>query len=180
MTPWAAFIRQLWINGFHAVTAYRQNQEHLDLLVTARACDRMRTLDHPSFICGNPHERTDPTSSDCSDSFVHVAVLLEISIHQPDQKYHTPVDATVNAVPSMLPCSVSTATQSKPHRATVRLWLVPGSICHAPKEMLEPALNAFCNLLAACIFTEALCIAPDCDIGGSATGLCLIGELIIL
>lgn len=51
----------------------------------------------------------------------------------------------------MLPCSVSTKTQSKPHRAIVLEWLLPGSICHAPNVRPEPVRSAFWSRLAACM-----------------------------
>lgn len=54
-------------------------------------------------------------------------------------------------LPSIFPCSVSTRTQSNPHRAIVLAWLLPGSICHAPNVSPEPVLRAFWSRFAACI-----------------------------
>lgn len=45
-------------------------------------------------------------------------------------------------------------TQSNPHLAIVLAWLLPGSICHAPKVSPEPFRKAFRSRLAACITPE--------------------------
>jgi hypothetical protein len=65
-----------------------------------------------------------------------------------------------------LPCSQSTHTQSKPALAMNRDRFVPGNICHAPNEIPEPDVRAFCSRFADFI-TEAMVSAPrGCGIDG--------------
>ena len=74
-------------------------------------------------------------------------------------------------LPSILPCSVSTTTQSNPHLAIVLAWLLPGSICHAPKVSPEPVCKALRSRLAACITLELeLGIEIECCVPLLSTG----------
>lgn len=54
----------------------------------------------------------------------------------------------VSYIPSILPCSQSTSTQSTPVRARVRETLEPGIICQHPNDGPFPSSKATRNLLA--------------------------------
>jgi hypothetical protein len=54
----------------------------------------------------------------------------------------------VSYIPSILPCSQSTTTQSTPVRARVRDTLEPGIICQHPNDGPFPSSKATRNLLA--------------------------------
>lgn len=54
------------------------------------------------------------------------------------------------SIPSKLPCSQSTNTQSTPDLASSRDTFAPGIICHAPNEV-RPWFSAVLNRLEACI-----------------------------
>lgn len=96
-----------------------------------------------------PHPAIAATASCIAAS--NLQVISAIFLHQ----LHSPFSHSITASsPSMFPCSVSTVTQSNPHRAIVLAWLLPGNICHAPNVRPEPVRRAFWRRLAACILED--------------------------
>ncbi len=111
------------------------------------------TLDHPAFVGCDPYQRAHSTGCDCCDSFMHSTVYTSIKSARISAATSPNGGPALAPIPSMFPCSVSTKIQSKPQRAIVLAWLLPGSICQAPKVRPEPVLSAFRSRFADCILT---------------------------
>ena len=117
------------------------DQRHV--MVDAAPCERFTiqpSLAATLTIGLTPHAAMAATASCIAPSAPHVSGGCHIAAGRPSKR-----------LPSMFPCSVSTQIQSNPHRATVLAWLLPGSICHAPKVRPEEDRRAFWIRLAACI-----------------------------
>lgn len=115
MIPWAdAAELPLKLVAMKCPLPYHLNRVHL--IVSAGlgiSLVATFTLDHPTLIGCNPHNGAYSTCSDSRDSFMHTAVyFVSVGWHH---LYHG------NLLPSMFPCSVSTAIQSYPQRAIVLL-----------------------------------------------------------
>ena len=98
------------------------------------------TFYHPPLKVGDSHDGRDTEGGNGGDGLVHGGIYMSrrfsFSFNRSD--FHDFLWlvhlAIARHLPSILPCSQSTMTQSTPDRARILEMLAPGSICHKPME----------------------------------------------